>query len=139
MQGAMVLRVLSYWLLVVLLLAGVSCAQVLLAGGEAPWPVLLNRCLQALGPSLIALLMILPLLLLDSLRFSHRFAGPMGRLRREVGRLADGQWQGALRFRKGDYWHTLADEINRVAARLKVLESSTNSPQTDPKLEDASV
>ena len=52
------------------------------------------------------------------LRFTHRFAGPVLRLRRELRDLADGKQSPTLKFRDGDYWKDLAVEFNRVAALI---------------------
>lgn len=121
LQGALLRRVTGYWCVSVLVLAALAGAQVAVFGAEVSWSVTINRTLQAFGPSFLALLLLLPVLLLDSLRFSLRFAGPMQRLRGEVRRLAEGEWGGPVKFREGDYWHDLSVQINRVAEELEQL------------------
>jgi hypothetical protein len=73
-------------------------------------------------PVLFAASLVLPLLLLDVLRISHRFAGPMYRLRNALRDAADGKQVPPVKFREGDFWCEMADEFNRVSARLRDLE-----------------
>lgn len=85
------------------------------------------------APSLIAFVVTLPIASLHLIRFSHRFAGPVHRLRGELRALANGEQRRPLKFRKGDYWTDLADDFNRVADRLRC-QSATNasSEQSSP-------
>jgi hypothetical protein len=71
------------------------------------------------APVLFALLVLLPFLLLDVIRVSHRIVGPMVRLRREMHALAQGRPVPPVKFRKYDFWHDLADDFNEVATRLQ--------------------
>lgn len=43
---------------------------------------------------------------------SHKIAGPIYKLKKHLALLRDGQPHGKLFFRKGDYFHDLADETN---------------------------
>lgn len=131
LQGALVCRVMLYW-------SATAAVMLLLAGLQAAWanhgttlPVLLNRASLAFGPALLASLVLLPMVLFDVLRFSHRFAGPMHRLRRETQRLADGESIKPIAFRPGDYWGDLAADFNRVADQLQALRA-TQAGGADP-------
>ncbi|MEM9185963.1 MAG: hypothetical protein AAGB00_05640 [Planctomycetota bacterium] len=122
-QGALLCRVLLYWCVcvaVVVMLAGFQAAW---ASRDAGWPLVLNRAMFAFGPSLIAALVLLPLLLFDATRFSLGFAGPMRRLRNEARRLADGEDVAPVTFRGGDYWNDLAGEFNRISDELRRLRA----------------
>jgi signal transduction histidine kinase len=70
-------------------------------------------------PALLAALAILPILLLDCLRVTSKFAGPLVRLRNELRNLADGKHVEPLRLRKNDLCIELADEFNRLVERLQ--------------------
>lgn len=74
-------------------------------------------------PLILSFLVILPIAVLYLLRFTHRFAGPILRLRRSMRELAAGQTVPRLRFRDGDYWQDLADEFNNVSETLKAARS----------------
>ncbi|QDU88136.1 hypothetical protein Pla175_15070 [Pirellulimonas nuda] len=134
LQGALLCRVVTYWCVCVaamMLLAGVQAA---LSSREAGWPLVINRAMLAFGPSLIAAMVLLPLVLYDALRFSLSFAGPMRRLRSEARRLADGERVAPITFRGGDYWFELAGEFNRISAELSRLreEQSSHAAPAEP-------
>jgi hypothetical protein len=69
--------------------------------------------------------LMLPILILDVIRVSHRFVGPMHRLRRALEDLADGKNVPSVKFRKDDFWFDLAEDFNRAAARVN---NATSSP-----------
>lgn len=83
-------------------------------------------------PNLLAFGATLPIALLLLLRFSHRFAGPVFRLRNELHALAAGHDPPPLAFRKGDYWTELADEFNAVAERLRAAPSDDTADYEIP-------
>ncbi len=123
LQGALLCRVLFYWCLCVagiLLLAGIQASW---PGQQADWPVIINRVLLGFGPALIASVALLPLVLFDALRFSHRFAGPLTRLTKDAARLADGEDVPPIVFRKGDFWREYAMQFNRVAEEVRRLKA----------------
>ena len=55
---------------------------------------------------------LLPLVVWDMIKFSHRIVGPIIRLEREMQRLGDGNSVKPLQFRKNDFWHGLSNEFN---------------------------
>jgi hypothetical protein len=129
-QGALVLQVLRQWLLffvaTFLLLLGIEYMF-----SEPGWTIgdhvsaLWERC----GLVYLAILVILPAFLRDTVKLSHRFVGPVVRVRNELNRLADGQRIAPVHLRKRDYWHDLADALNRVLERIEVVsEESEPAP-----------
>lgn len=137
-QGTLLLRVLLYW--------GASIATV--AGGLVLWrayhqpDVLMTGHLEDLWlqfrPALYASLLVLPFVLLDVLRMSHRIVGPFYRLRKEMQRLARGDDVESVSFRHNDFWREMALEFNSIAARLKSAERRQNAV-THPRLADVGV
>ena len=75
------------------------------------------------APAAIGSLLLLPIVLVDVLRLSNRFTGPMFRVRRMMGQLARGEHVPPLKFRDGDYWMDFADDFNAVAARMQELDA----------------
>ncbi len=67
------------------------------------------------SPILLACAVTMPIAVLDLFRFTHRFVGPVYRLRSELRSLAAGEARPPLKFRKGDYWQDMADDFNAVA------------------------
>jgi signal transduction histidine kinase len=71
------------------------------------------------GPALIASILLLPLIVVDIVRMSNRFVGPLVRLRRSMRQLAQGEHVEPITFRDDDFWKEFADEFNAVLARVQ--------------------
>ena len=52
--------------------------------------------------------------MLDTIRFSNRFVGPVTRLRRAMRSLGTTDDVAPLQFRDNDFWAEAADEFNNV-------------------------
>jgi hypothetical protein len=70
--------------------------------------------------SLLGLLMLtlMPAFLLDVVRFSNRFAGPVVRLRRFLRELGENGEVPPLKFRDDDFWMEIAKEFNVCRERV---------------------
>jgi hypothetical protein len=90
------------------------------------------------GPAMIASLVLLPLVIIDVLRVSNRFAGPLLRLRRSMRALARGEEVGPIEFRGGDFWREFAEEFNAVAIRMQE-ERTPPPPQPEQDEQQAAV
>ena len=117
-QTAVAVRLVMLW---VATLAMSACVSVLMAFFSNPSSSFLAHLtnLRHWMPSIVAFLAIAPLAVLNLLRFTHRFAGPVHRLRNELRRLAAGEEVPPLEFRKRDYWKTLANDFNDVAELVR--------------------
>lgn len=127
-QGALIARVLWYSLAVLTTVVVLLIVWRVASTGPARS---LGNQLQDLwfhyGPALVATLSMLPLVLYDVLRISHRFAGPAYRLRNEMRRLAQGDAVRPVRFREGDFWQEFADDFNTLLRRVQSLEARAAS------------
>lgn len=65
----------------------------------------------------VVLLALFPVFLYDTLKLSHRFAGPMVRLRNGLRDWADGKEVGTIKFRTRDFWSDLAENFNKAIER----------------------
>jgi hypothetical protein len=65
---------------------------------------------------------VFPAFALDSIRLSHRFAGPMVSFAKALDRMARGQRIEDLAFRKSDFWKQLAENLNTIAKKLDLAE-----------------
>lgn len=70
-------------------------------------------------PAVSGTLAFLPLALIDFVRLSNRFAGPMQQLRRTMQELSRGEPVEPIRFRKGDFWHEFAADFNVLVDRVQ--------------------
>lgn len=83
--------------------------------------------LQKNALMLVLMAAIMPAFLYDTVKMSHRFAGPVSRLKHGLSSLATGQPVEKLNFRKGDFWGDLAEDFNRVVDRMEVEASASSS------------
>jgi hypothetical protein len=117
-QGTLLFRAVAYWamslitqqLIVFLFVLATSSSDDLGAKGARLW--------WYAQLSVVAALAILPLILFDILTLSHRWVGPIFRLRASVHALSLGEVVPPIRFREGDFWQDLARDINVVTAEL---------------------
>ena len=118
-QGAILKRVFVYWLFCVLFIM----TPILIVHALRHPELSFSRQLCDIGAnywmSLLLAVLLLPMALMDALRLSHGFIGPMIRLRRQVERLAA---QPGIEFsgcRETDFWGQLAVDVGRAADDLE--------------------
>ncbi len=120
-QGALLKRIVLHWFLY-FIVAGLAIVllQAMLSGPEGE--PLATRVAQEAGEfTLVGLILIciFPAFLLDTIRFSNRFVGPVGRLRKYLRHLGQDGNTEELSFRGNDFWSEMAEEYNVVAKRLE--------------------
>ena len=76
------------------------------------------------GPFLLVMLFLLPVFVMDTVKLSHRFAGPICSLRRAIREVAAGETPRRLKFRRKDFWKDLADDYNAMLARLGAFDET---------------
>jgi hypothetical protein len=120
-QVSLVLRATMYWIISVLTqVTIIVVVSVIGATSSAPnaftVPALQLRWLVQLV--VVASLLLLPVILYDVVRLSHRWVGPIYRLRTSLQALSRGDAVPPISFRAGDFWQELAGDFNVVAAEL---------------------
>jgi hypothetical protein len=80
-QGALALRVVLYWIVCILAVAVMLFCWELLTAPVRELSTRLNDMWFYYGPALVASFLLLPLVVIDIIRISHRFAGPLVRMR----------------------------------------------------------
>jgi len=117
-QGALVRRLVRHWLIFMVVASMVAfCLQVL----SNPFRSTSEHFQQMWwthGPFLLAMLFLLPVFVLDTIKLSHRFAGPIYRLRQIILEIAQGDPPPRLKFRDFDFWQGLAEDFNRMVDQL---------------------
>jgi hypothetical protein len=120
-QGALLKRIILHWFMY-FVVAGLAIVmlQAMLSGPQGdPLSV---RIMQEIGEfTLVGLILIciFPAFLLDTVRFSNRFVGPVGRLRSYLRKLGQDGNTEPLSFRGNDFWAEMSDEYNLVAQRFE--------------------
>ena len=133
-QSSLVMRLCMHWALFIVAIAIAMFFWVRLF--ESPVDTLAestNRFLSTFIPLLIVALALLPMFILDAVKLSNRFTGPIFRLRRTLANLAAGNPVRPLEFRNNDFWRSLAHDFNRVVAlrespKADFAEKDTSSP-----------
>ncbi len=112
-QGAIVARILLHWTYA--MLAGFLCLLMLhmfMDGVGTPFIEHLQNMWTRYGFLFIVMVCTFPAFAYDSIKLSHRFAGPVFSIRTALHKLGQGETIPQVRFRKSDFWKELADDIN---------------------------
>ena len=128
-QGNLAFRVAMYWLYCLLVVGIMSSCWMVLFDRPASSGEFLARVGTQTAPILLSSILLLPLVLLDCVRYSNRFVGPIFRLGRALDRLADGQRVHNIEFRSGDFWYEYAQSFNRLNERIISLEEQLKAAQ----------
>jgi hypothetical protein len=87
------------------------------------------------SPLVVFFIAIVPIIVYDIFRLSHRFAGPVYRLHKAIKELAAGEEVPPIELRKDDFWkhvvtdfNVLSEQVN--AMRKREAESSHLEPAT---------
>lgn len=119
-QGALAQRIICHWCAFFLL--AILCLFVLEYFLGDPNLTMFGH-LQAIWHKyaffVLLMLTIIPSFIYDAMKLSHRFAGPMVRLKACIAKLANGEDVNDLHFRDGDFWKDVSQEFNRLAKRLR--------------------
>ncbi|MGD9648368.1 MAG: hypothetical protein AB7U73_21840 [Pirellulales bacterium] len=118
-QGALVARVVGYWLSCLLTVIVMVVNWRILTETDKLWYQQLAEIWGSMGPAFVVAVLLLPIALYDIVRFSNRVVGPLVRLRGGLRALARGERIQPIRFREGDFLGELAEEFNAVVARLE--------------------
>jgi len=129
-QSSLVVRLCIHWTLFMVATAIAMFLWVRLF--EAPVDTLAesaNKFFSIFIPLLIVAVALLPVFILDAVKLSNRFTGPIFRLRRTLATLAEGRPVRPLEFRSNDFWRSLANDFNRVVSLTPA--TTADSPKTD--------
>jgi hypothetical protein len=135
-QGTLILRVLLYWALGLIGMTMMLLLWRALAGPGGKFHSSFDEMWFYYEPALIASAILLPLVIMDILRFTNHMVGPLLRVRRSMRALARGEYVDPIEFRGADYWREIADEFNAVRARLLASGNIAQKPQEE-KVEEA--
>jgi len=119
-QGALLRRILFHWLSFFFVTALTVILMKALIGDMNV--TFMENIMKSIGEfSLIGviLLCLFPVFMLDTVRFSNRFVGPIGRLRRHLQELGSEGTTQKCSFRDNDFWAGMAQEFNAVAERVE--------------------
>lgn len=121
-QWAIGRRVIMHWLLfgVCLITANVML-QTIVTMTEMPFGAAIRIATLQQISVMVVMAMMLPMFVLDTMKLSNRFAGPMYRIRNALVKIPTGEPMNELTFREGDFWADVAEDFNRVAQHSEQL------------------
>lgn len=127
-QGGLLGKAAFYWLLSwAVVFALCTAGWVFVAPGSKALAEIKDSLPPLLGAFFVAavsLIIVLFAVLYDLAKHTNRIVGPIYRLHRMIREAADGKPVAPLKFRKQDHWHELAEDFNRLLARLNANEPS---------------
>jgi hypothetical protein len=127
-QGVLLLRIILYWMFCFVSLSAILICWEVFTGPSQRMIDLVSKLYFRYGPVLSASFILLPIVLLDVIRVSNRFVGPVARLRQGLLDVAEGRPAQPLNFRDDDFWRDLANNFNRAVARFAREASERSSP-----------
>jgi hypothetical protein len=132
LQGTLAVRVVLYWLMCLLTITLMLLCWRIVTGPARMFYTYFDDMWSFYGPALVASLLLLPMVVLDLVRLSNRFAGPVLRLRRAMRELARGEHVEPIKFRDADFWQDFATDFNVVAALVERHRSEDASDSLEP-------
>jgi hypothetical protein len=117
-QGALVRRLVLHWFAFIAVAALVAFCLQVLSNPFKPIRAHAQDVWLTHGPFLLVMAFMLPVFIVDTIKLSHRFAGPIYRLRQTIRSLAKGGAYTPMKFRDVDFWQGLAEDFNEMITRL---------------------
>ena len=128
-QGALVRRIIFHWAVFLTVAFVVSFLLQVLSDPFRPIGEHFQGLWYTHGPFLLVVVFLMPVFIVDTIKISHRFAGPIFNLRRSIRGVANGESPRPIKFRQGDFWHDLADDYNALLKRLAPSAADGGAPQ----------
>jgi hypothetical protein len=124
-QGAILRQAILFWLLGSLVFTLVVAVYRLLPAWISEGGLSFEQFWFHLSPLVISSATLLPLVFFQAIRFSHRFVGPMVRIRQTIKQLAKGQAIRSVKLRRGDYWKDIASDLNDLSVTIEALSEQS--------------
>ena len=120
-QGALARRITLHWLIFLAMACLALPLWQLRSHGvfSSSFSQMMTEGWVAMAPVFIILIAMLPIFVWDTVKFSHRFTGPMCRFQKAIRSLAAGEETRSIRLRKGDFWTEFADDFNQMLERVE--------------------
>ena len=130
-QRAIIQRCVFYWLYCLLTVSVMLFGWALYQGPPRPFGELALYMLHNYAPALGLAFLLLPIVVIDVVRFSHTIVGPMYRLRSSMQRLAVGERVEPVAFRDNDFWPEMAETFNALVTRVQTQKDGPRSAASD--------
>ena len=135
-QGALLIRAALYWLFCLVSISLMVACWSAFNGPPRRFVDVATDVYLRFGPAFAASLILLPVVLLDVLRVSNRFVGPIVRLRAGLKELAENRPAQPINFRDDDFWRDIATNFNKAAARCAREAMELSKPTEEMSAEE---
>jgi hypothetical protein len=126
-QGALARRIILHWVAFFGVASLVAFVLQVLSNPFRPLADHLHDLWWNQGPFIVVMLFLLPVFVVDTVKISHRFAGPIFSLRRAMREITQGKQPRKLKFRTRDFWHELSEDFNTMLVHLGLLDGDVPS------------
>ena len=127
-QGGLIRRIFVHWVCFFIVTAiAVLSVNTLLGDPAISFSDRLGNELSEFTFLGIVFIAIFPVFMVDTIRFSNRFVGPIVRLRRHLVELGTEGETKDVQFRDNDFWQTVAAEFNVVNDLIKEQKTEIES------------
>jgi hypothetical protein len=133
-QGALARRIILHWLVFMLVASAAAFVLQVLSDPFRELSAHFKDLWWSQGPFLLVMLFLMPVFVMDAIKLSHRFAGPIFSLRREIRGIAAGEKPRKLKFRQLDFWQDLAEDYNAMLSKLGAFEDEKSGTANVAKL-----
>ncbi len=132
-QGALARRIMLHWIIFSVLVLTIMpfCQIISDLKLDVPFSQQFQVKWMEMAPMFVIMLATLPIFVYDTIRFSHRFAGPIFRFHGVVKRLAAGKQVEPVELRPGDAWKEFADDFNAMVQRLTSEDNQKTSASAE--------
>jgi sensor histidine kinase YesM len=135
-QTKLTLRIASYLGVFLFVFANLLFAWKMWREGPVAPLTQLIETLEANAPAFVLLLILVPVMAWDTIRFSHKLVGPLVRFRKTMQDVADGEPVRPIKLREGDYLTEMRDDFNRMLEELQKRGANVLKP-ADPATDDS--
>ncbi|MCA9265154.1 MAG: methyl-accepting chemotaxis protein [Planctomycetales bacterium] len=122
-QAALVRRIIIHWIVFLIVVSIVGFCMQFFSDPFKPLSQHVSELWWNNGFILIVIVLLMPVFVFDAIKLSHRFAGPIHRLKTTIQGLARGDAFEPVTFRGADYWRSLAEDFNAMIRRISSSES----------------
>jgi hypothetical protein len=137
LQTAVLLRTGLYWAMVTMAQVLMTLFFGIVTSSQNDFPTLHPHVLWHLQITLLASVALLPIVLWDVLKLSHRWVGPIFRLRAALRTLSRGESIEEVRFRDRDFWQDLANDLNSLATEIERTRAARSETEASEDSEDS--
>jgi hypothetical protein len=138
-QRPLVFRVVMYWAACIAMAAMLLLLWQIVTSPGQFWYIHVYAMRFYFGPAAVVAVLLLPIIVIDVLRLSNRFVGPIVRMRESMRRLARGEHVEPLDFRGDDFWCQFAEEFNAVVALVQESKPEVETADEQPQAEESPV